>query len=517
MKRAPAALVLIVLVASLAFSSPAPAQSFAVEKYKLPNGMTVILYPDHTLPVATINIWYRVGSKDDAGPPQRLRAPLRAPHVHGHRARAERRVRPDHGGRGRLQQRFDELGPARTTYSSGPASLLPTLLWLDAERLEDLPRAMDQKKVDLQRDVVRTSGARATRTSPTAARTSRSSRCSIPRRTRTTSPRSARHEDLKAAVRVGREGLLRHVLRAEQREPRRRGRLRPGGDQAARREAVRDPPARRRAAARRPSRPPGSTASGAARCTTRCSSRSSPSRTTRRPRYDPGRRRDCDLLASVLSDGKSSRLYKRLVDRRQARGVRLGVQRERDPRLGVPDRRPGARRRGPRKDREGRRRGDRAPPRGRRQAERARPAEGDHRAREALGSPAPRDARGPPELLRGRVGRAQRLQARPRPLSQRDARVRPRDREASPHGGRTRRLPRPPRAAEARALGAGRAARRRPGRRLPPDASRALQARERDSRRALADDRTCRSPASPPFSGPTEPSTPARRAQALRP
>ncbi len=39
-------------------------------------------------------------------------------------------------------------------YSSGPASLLPTLLWLDADRLEDLARAMDQKKLDLQRDVV---------------------------------------------------------------------------------------------------------------------------------------------------------------------------------------------------------------------------------------------------------------------------------------------------------------------------------------------------------------------------
>ncbi len=39
-------------------------------------------------------------------------------------------------------------------YSWGPASLLPTLLWLDADRLEDLARAMDQKKLDLQRDVV---------------------------------------------------------------------------------------------------------------------------------------------------------------------------------------------------------------------------------------------------------------------------------------------------------------------------------------------------------------------------
>jgi predicted Zn-dependent peptidase len=40
-------------------------------------------------------------------------------------------------------------------YSWGPRSLLPTLLWLDADRLEGLSRAMTTEKVDLQRDVVR--------------------------------------------------------------------------------------------------------------------------------------------------------------------------------------------------------------------------------------------------------------------------------------------------------------------------------------------------------------------------
>lgn len=40
-------------------------------------------------------------------------------------------------------------------YSFGPSNLLKTLLWLDADRLEDLGRTMDQKKLDLQREVVR--------------------------------------------------------------------------------------------------------------------------------------------------------------------------------------------------------------------------------------------------------------------------------------------------------------------------------------------------------------------------
>ena len=41
-------------------------QGLQHEKYKLANGMTVILHEDHALPVAAVNIWYSVGSKDEA-------------------------------------------------------------------------------------------------------------------------------------------------------------------------------------------------------------------------------------------------------------------------------------------------------------------------------------------------------------------------------------------------------------------------------------------------------------------
>jgi len=40
-------------------------------------------------------------------------------------------------------------------YSWGPSSLLPTLLWLDADRLEALGKSMTKEKLDLQRSVVR--------------------------------------------------------------------------------------------------------------------------------------------------------------------------------------------------------------------------------------------------------------------------------------------------------------------------------------------------------------------------
>src|SRR5262245_58519590 len=36
-----------------------------VEKYALKNGLTVLLHEDHKTPVVAVNVWYRVGSKDE--------------------------------------------------------------------------------------------------------------------------------------------------------------------------------------------------------------------------------------------------------------------------------------------------------------------------------------------------------------------------------------------------------------------------------------------------------------------
>lgn len=130
------------------------AQDIKYEKYTLPNGMTVILHEDHSLPVATINTWYRVGAKDE----QPGRSGFAHLFEHLMFMGTERVPGSDFdnlmeagGGSNNASTSFD-----RTNYfSSGPASLLPTLLWLDADRLEDLARTMDVAKLDRQRDVVR--------------------------------------------------------------------------------------------------------------------------------------------------------------------------------------------------------------------------------------------------------------------------------------------------------------------------------------------------------------------------
>ncbi|HPF37756.1 MAG TPA: pitrilysin family protein [Phycisphaerae bacterium] len=135
-------------------AGPAMAQDVKYEKYRLDNGMTVILHEDHNLPVATINLWYYVGSKDEA--------PGRSGFAHLFEHLMFMGTNRVPGGD------FDTIMESgggwnnattssdRTNYFSfGPSNLLPTLLWLDADRLEDLGAAMTQEKLDKQRAVVR--------------------------------------------------------------------------------------------------------------------------------------------------------------------------------------------------------------------------------------------------------------------------------------------------------------------------------------------------------------------------
>lgn len=132
----------------------AVAQDVKVEKYTLKNGMTVILHEDHSLPASTVNIWYRVGAQDE--PPGRSGFAHLFEHlmfmgtarVPGNQFDV---IMETGGGANNASTDLH-----RTNYfASGPSALLPTLLWLDADRLEDMGNTMTQDKLDKQRDVVR--------------------------------------------------------------------------------------------------------------------------------------------------------------------------------------------------------------------------------------------------------------------------------------------------------------------------------------------------------------------------
>ncbi len=141
------------------------AQDVKYEKYQLPNGLTVILHEDHRLPVATINLWYYVGSKDEVAGRSGFA------HLFEHLMFMGTERVPG----GQFDQIMESGGgwnnastsEDRTNYFSyGPANQLPTLLWLDADRLQDLGRAMNQEKLDKQREVVRNERRQSYETRP---------------------------------------------------------------------------------------------------------------------------------------------------------------------------------------------------------------------------------------------------------------------------------------------------------------------------------------------------------------
>jgi predicted Zn-dependent peptidase len=132
---------------------PLAAQSVACEKYRLRNGLTVILHVDHKVPRVVVNTWFRVGAKDE--PPRRSGFAHLFEHlmfmgtdrVPGNQFDV---IMEGSGGANNASTTED-----RTNYfSMGPSSMLPTLLWLDADRLEDVGRTMDQQKLDRQREIV---------------------------------------------------------------------------------------------------------------------------------------------------------------------------------------------------------------------------------------------------------------------------------------------------------------------------------------------------------------------------
>jgi len=130
------------------------AQEVEVEKYQLPNGMTVILHEDHSAPAAAVNIWYYVASKDE---PDRRSG---FAHLFEHLMFMGTERVPE-GDFDKIMEAGGGFNNASTSedrtnyFSYGPSELLPTLLWLDADRLEALGGAMTHEKLEKQRAVVR--------------------------------------------------------------------------------------------------------------------------------------------------------------------------------------------------------------------------------------------------------------------------------------------------------------------------------------------------------------------------
>jgi len=123
------------------------------EFYRLDNGLEVILHEDHSTPIAGVNIWYHVGSKNER--------PGRSGFAHlfehmmfqGSAHQDREYFQPIQSVGGTLNGSTSE---DRTNYwELIPANQLERVLILQADRMGFLLPAMTQEKLDNQRDVVR--------------------------------------------------------------------------------------------------------------------------------------------------------------------------------------------------------------------------------------------------------------------------------------------------------------------------------------------------------------------------
>jgi zinc protease len=63
--RAAAAAIVVAALGSTGVIGPAAAEGPEVANFSLPNGLEVVVIPDHRTPVVTHMIWYKVGSADE--------------------------------------------------------------------------------------------------------------------------------------------------------------------------------------------------------------------------------------------------------------------------------------------------------------------------------------------------------------------------------------------------------------------------------------------------------------------
>ncbi len=136
------------------------------EKYTLDNGLEVILHEDHTLPLVAVSVWYHVAAYHE---------------VVGKSGFAHLFEHMMFQGSGHIAddvhiRTLENIGAStingttsfdRTNYfETVPSNHLETALWLESDRMGFLLDALSQKKLDNQRDVVKNERRQGIETRP---------------------------------------------------------------------------------------------------------------------------------------------------------------------------------------------------------------------------------------------------------------------------------------------------------------------------------------------------------------
>jgi len=154
MRRRVFLVLLVLLVAPLAAQSPAAKLEVPFQQFKLANGLNVILHQDRSVPVATVNIWYHVGSANEK--PGRTGFAHLFEHIMFEGSKNVKEGEFDTLLEGAGASNNASTANDRTNYYIDvPANALELALFLDSDRMGYLLDAMSPARVDGQRDVVK--------------------------------------------------------------------------------------------------------------------------------------------------------------------------------------------------------------------------------------------------------------------------------------------------------------------------------------------------------------------------
>lgn len=150
----PLSLVVSVLLALCWTTARADVIDIPYQKFTLDNGLTLIVHEDRKAPLVAVNMWYHVGSKNEKAGQTGFAHLFEHLMFNGSEHFNDEYFRP-----------FEKAGATdmngttsndRTNYfATVPKPALDMALWMESERMAHLLPAIDQAKLDEQRDVVK--------------------------------------------------------------------------------------------------------------------------------------------------------------------------------------------------------------------------------------------------------------------------------------------------------------------------------------------------------------------------
>ena len=153
----------IVLLAAVAYGQKTPggvnagaakgAIDIPYKKFVLDNGLTVLIHEDHKAPIVAVNVWYHVGSKNEK-PGKTGFAHLFEHLMFGGSEHFNESVVATLEKAGATDDNGTTSEDRTNYFENVPTSAFDRVLWLESDRMGHLLGVVDQKKLDTQRGVV---------------------------------------------------------------------------------------------------------------------------------------------------------------------------------------------------------------------------------------------------------------------------------------------------------------------------------------------------------------------------